>query len=295
MTGNDRVGKLTITVLVDNLPGEGLQAEWGLSVLIDADGRQILLDTGASSLFAENAHAMGIPLDCVEAGVLSHAHYDHADGLDRFFEENRKAKFYLRESCRENCFSEREDGSVRYIGICKGALSRHSDRIVYVSGTEEIAPGIWLIGHRKADYTKIAIENKLYTAGSDTLSASEWTDEGVRKIRKPDDFSHEQSLVVRTENGLVIFNSCSHTGVQNIISEVREALGEEKICAYIGGMHLYRLSDEQILSLADYLEKESIGRIYTGHCSGEHGYELLSQRLKGRIVQFYSGLDCRIV
>lgn len=28
----------------------------------------------------------------------------------------------------------------------------------------------------------------------------------------PDDFTHEQSLVFRTDNGLVIFNSCSHSG-----------------------------------------------------------------------------------
>ena len=38
---------------------------------------------------------------------------------------------------------------------------------------------------------------------------------------KPDNFCHEQSLVLDTDSGLVIFNSCSHGGVVNIINEVK--------------------------------------------------------------------------
>ena len=69
------VHDLKMTVLIDNIAAEPLHGEWGLSILITADGRDILLDTGASGLFADNADALGIDLGNVELGVLSHAHY----------------------------------------------------------------------------------------------------------------------------------------------------------------------------------------------------------------------------
>ena len=91
-------------VLIDNITKNDLICEWGLSFYIEYNGHKILLDTGASGNFAENAKQMGIHLDEIEYGVLSHAHYDHANGMPRFFRENSKAKFYLRETAGENCY-----------------------------------------------------------------------------------------------------------------------------------------------------------------------------------------------
>ena len=87
--------RIEITVLIDNAASEPLAAEWGLSILIAVDGRKILLDTGSGQRFAQNAQLLGIDLSDVEFGVLSHAHYDHADGLDAFFAANGKAPFLL--------------------------------------------------------------------------------------------------------------------------------------------------------------------------------------------------------
>ena len=83
-------------VLIDNITKNDLISEWGLSFYIEYEGHKFLLDTGASGNFAENAKKMGINLEEIEYGVLSHAHYDHADGMPAFFEINENAKFYLR-------------------------------------------------------------------------------------------------------------------------------------------------------------------------------------------------------
>ena len=70
------------TVLADNI-GEGpLAGEWGLSIYIEYENKKILLDTGASALFTENAKAMDIPLENIDFGIRSHAHYDHANGME---------------------------------------------------------------------------------------------------------------------------------------------------------------------------------------------------------------------
>ena len=266
--------KLEVTVLIDNLAEAPLAGEWGLSILIDADGRRLLLDTGASDLFARNAECLGIDLDSVDAGVLSHAHYDHADGLDAFFALNKDAPFLIREGAGENCFGIKE-GVLRYIGIRRGILEEHRARIRYVRGVHQIADGIWLVPHRRADYSAIALRNDLYTV-----------DDGERR---PDDFAHEQSLVIETEKGLVVFNSCSHAGMTNILADIRETLGRGDVCAYVGGLHLYRMTDEELDALCGEIRRTGIAHIFTGHCTGEHAFTFLEARLGGRIEQFSSG------
>ena len=232
---------LKMTVLVDNTAKPLFLCEWGLSILIDADDTRILLDTGSSGMFAENAKQLGIDLASVRIGVLSHAHYDHSDGLDTFFSLNETSPFLIRAGSEENCF----------------------------------AGGSWLVPHRPADYSAIAQRNDLYLQRG--------------KAYIPDSFSHEQSLVIDTAAGLAVFSSCSHTGMTNILEDIRLALGRDDIFAYIGGLHLYKLTDPELDDLCDEIEQSAVARIFTGHCTGDHAYQYLKDRLGDRIVQFSSG------
>ena len=271
------VDDLKMTVLIDNIAPEGLLSEWGLSILIEADGRKLLLDAGASGQFAQNAARLSLELSEVELGILSHAHFDHADGMEAFFACNDRAQFLLRQGCRENCFGVK-DGVFRYNGIRRGTLERFADRIRFVSGVYPVAEGIWLLPHRAADYSSLARRNELFVVENDR--------------RRPDDFAHEQSLVVETKKGLVVFNSCSHTGVKNCLADLREMLGERKIYAYVGGLHLYKLTDEELSALAGELASSGVSQILTGHCTGEHACAFLRQRLGDQIRQFSAGFSC---
>ncbi len=272
--------KTEMTVLIDNVAAEPLAAEWGLSILITVGERKILLDTGAGPLFAQNAERLGIDLADVDLGVLSHAHYDHADGMETFFALNRKAPFLVREGSCENCWGIK-DGMPHYIGIRSGILEHNNARIRYVRGVCEIDSGIWLVPHRQADYSSIALRNELFTVRDGE--------------RCPDDFAHEQSLVVETEPGLVVFNSCSHTGLTNILADIRELLGWRSSFAYVGGLHLYRQTDEELAVLCDEIRRSSIPHIFTGHCTGDHAFRFLQAELGDRITQFSSGSAYRFM
>ncbi len=74
------LNKLKITVLVENTAGgKGLLGEHGLSFLIEADEKRILFDTGQGLALNHNAGILNISLDNLDAIVLSHGHYDHAE------------------------------------------------------------------------------------------------------------------------------------------------------------------------------------------------------------------------
>ena len=53
-----------------------------------------------------------------------------------------------------------------------------------------------------------------------------------------DDFAHEQSIVIESQKGLIVFNSCSHGGIVNIVDEVHHAFPNEQVYAVVGGFHL---------------------------------------------------------
>lgn len=264
-------------VLVDNNTRNEWKAEWGLAIHIQYNGHSILLDAGTTGVFAENAESMGIDLEQVEFGVLSHAHYDHSDGLEAFFEKNQRAKFYLRKSCGENCYSKKGGTELSYIGIKEGYLERFVNQFQYVDGNLEVVPGVTLLPHKTAGLEKVGEHAGMYVK--------------IRGQWQPDSFDHEQSLVFDTENGLVIFNSCSHGGADNIINEVKNTWPDKKICAYIGGLHLFRSKDEEVYAFARRVRETGIQKIYTGHCTGERAMEILKEELGDVIHELYTGLE----
>ena len=78
------------TVLVDNISQGNIRGEWGLSMYIEYEGKYILLDAGASGLFYKNAKKLGLDIKNVDYAILSHAHYDHANGMETFSKRMKK-------------------------------------------------------------------------------------------------------------------------------------------------------------------------------------------------------------
>ena len=271
---------MKISVLIDNIENGSLVGEWGLAIYIEHNGRKILLDTGGSEQFLDNAAKMGIDVKEIDAAVLSHAHYDHANGMDAFFASNNKANLYLQGCCRENCYAEKENG-LEYIGIKKGWLGKHKQRLSYInSDCFPLGNGAVILPHSTEGLEAEGVKAKMFIKEDERLV--------------PETFAHEQTLVLETESGLAVFSSCSHAGVDNIINEVRRAYPEKKICAYIGGMHLFKTEDDEVIALAKRLKNSGVDRIITGHCTGDHALEILKKELGDRLIAMHSGLEVEI-
>src|SRR5580692_5082739 len=75
------VATLKVTVLSTMLADQGI-GEWGFAALVEADGRQLLIDTGhRPDTVLLNARELGIDLSHVPTVVLTHFHGDHIGGL----------------------------------------------------------------------------------------------------------------------------------------------------------------------------------------------------------------------
>ena len=49
---------MKVTIVVDNIEHAGIPGEWGFCAYIEQNGKKLLLDTGASNLFADNAEKL---------------------------------------------------------------------------------------------------------------------------------------------------------------------------------------------------------------------------------------------
>lgn len=279
---------MKITVLIENTLTEKttnttLKCEHGLSMLIEDKGKQYLLDAGSSGAFFENAALLGISAEKIETAILSHAHYDHADGFTEFFKHNQVATVYAMEQGTRSYYSA-SGGTMHDIGIREDLLAKYKERFHFIKEQTEIAPGVFLIPHSTAGLSEIGKRMELYRKEKDSYL--------------PDDFSHELSLVLDTEKGLVIFNSCSHGGIINIMEEVKKAFPGKRIYAFLGGLHMKGRKDgeevctfrpKEVKEVTDKLAEHGLQKLYTGHCTGTVGAALLKKYMGNRMELLTTG------
>lgn len=144
------IDHLEITVLADNYTAvPNLLAEHGLSMLIEADDRRILFDTGQGRVLCGNADELGVVLSGLDAVVLSHGHYDHTGGLAPLLRESSPAAIIAHPAALRPKYAKAGKPPHRSVGIpesSRQALSAFHDRIVWTQCPVEVAPDIWCTG-----------------------------------------------------------------------------------------------------------------------------------------------------
>ena len=264
---------MKVTVLMENTAPEscGLAAEHGLSLYIEHRGHRLLLDAGSSGRFADNARQLGVDLSAVEAAVLSHGHYDHGDGLRRFFPLNGRAPVYIRPGAEGAYFGMDPEGP-RYIGVHRDIWADFRSRFVEAEGVCPLMEGAWLVPG--------TVRDPAFAGQAADLLFKRGEDDFI-----PDDYRHEQSLVLEGERGLAVFNSCSHTGIVNIVRGVLEQFPGRKVHAVVGGFHMFSKGEtgmncppEHVYQVAAALEELGVEAVYTGHCTGGPALALLQER-----------------
>lgn len=280
---------MRLSVLVDGESGRAdVRAEWGASMYVEAAGRAILMDTGTTGFFADNARAMGLALDRVDLAVLSHGHADHGGGLERFFAENASAPVWAREGLDAPAFLKLGPLK-RPVGIDEGLLEHCRDRFRLVRENTVAAPGVHLLTAIPHDYAR--------PKGNDLL----WRLEGGSLVR--DEFRHELVAAIDDADGLVVLTGCSHHGVLNMVEATRSALPDRPIKALVGGFHFAGLpvgrgflgdTDDAIRAVAERLAAWGIPRVLTTHCTGRRGFALMREVLGPAIEYLPAGAQVEL-
>ena len=269
---------MKITALVENTTNNpSLGTQHGLSFYIEANGRKILFDMGADTLFLQNAEKLGVEIASVDLAVISHGHDDHGGGLSAFLAHNASAPVYLNRRAFGHYYTKRMKMPV-YIGLDQG-LER-SRRMIFVDDFTELGSGLTLFS---------GVTAREYASPSNARLF-------MRKGQKmeSDDFLHEQSLLIQEEGKAVLIGGCAHCGIVNILERSKEILGRAPDVV-VSGFHLYEMGipmrDEIrfVGSIAKRLRQEPT-HYYTCHCTGRHAFDLMKEDL-GQQLQYIAAGD----
>lgn len=86
----------------------------------------------------------------------------------------------------------------------------------------------------------------------------------------------EQSLIIRTSEGLVIITGCAHPGIVSIVREAKELTGDE-VHLVIGGFHLESKSTNEITQVISEMSELGVRKVVPVHCSGDTARRLFKE------------------
>ena len=261
--------EIKVSTLSENTALHGYIGEYGLSLFIEADNKRILFDTGLSFSAYHNAQIMGIDLTKVDCIVLSHGHLDHTGGLSEILRRIGKETEVI---AHPDVFEARytlRDGQTqeKFIGMpcSREELENRGARFTLSKEPVYITPHIMTTGEipMLTEYEKV--ESNLHIKDGENFI--------------PDKIADDLSLIINTEAGPVVFTGCGHRGVVNILHYARKLAGNEKVYAVIGGIHLYRASEERIQKTIAEFRLMGVKKLGLSHCTGFHASAKIAEAL----------------
>lgn len=275
----DNIMEIRITTLIENNMDDKneLYNEHGLSLLIEADGKQILFDTGQSGDFIKNAEIMEHNLENLDYVIFSHGHYDHSGGFKKLAEKFKIPQLIVDKEFFKPKYKIVSENEYKFNGntIDEEFITQKG---IYLNKVD--TDMIYLTSHlivfhhfRKSnDFEKQ--KNKFFIKENDSYI--------------PDAFNDEIAFGIMTEKGFVVIVGCSHVGLINILNSIAERISIP-IYAVIGGTHLIEADKIRIQKTIKELKSMEIQLVAVSHCTGEEGIFDISQEFKEKFIYNNTG------
>lgn len=248
--------EIQITTLSENTANFGFLAEWGLSMLVEADGLKVLFDTSRSFSAVHNAQLLGIDLSTIDRIVLSHGHADHTGGLAEVLRSSGPKEVLAHPAIWEKKYGRVRSKRERFTGIPNVRDELESLGASFCLSKEPV---------RLSANMMTTGEIPMVT-GFEEVDPDLYVKEGG--IRKPDTVADDLGLVMDTEFGLVVILGCAHRGIVNTLRHAQQLTGKELVYAVIGGTHLLDASEERLTKTVGALREAGVQRLGVSHCTG---------------------------
>jgi len=273
---------MKLITLIENHPGEdkSLKAEHGFSVYIEGKETFLLFDTGQSGDFVDNAQKLNVDLEKVATLVISHGHYDHANGVPRFLKTiQHRPDFIVGEGFFKQKYRTRADQSFKANGIG----FEEADIIKVGSKIKTITEDTTIVNDEVVIY-----KNFPQTTDFETLSGQFYLKADEEFYL--DEFSDEICLGLKTSEGLVLLVGCSHVGIINIVQAVSKRT-TLPIIGIIGGTHLIAADEKRCDQTIQALKALPLKFLAVSHCTGDQHIEQLKEAFGERFIFNKTGTE----
>jgi len=98
----------------------------------------------------------------------------------------------------------------------------------------------------------------------------------------------EQSLIIRTDKGLVVITGCAHPGIVNIVNTAK-TLMKDDILLVMGGFHLEWASKGRIEKIISAFKQLGVRCVGPCHCSGHKARNLFEKHFGSSYINIGAG------
>ena len=250
--------------------GTNLHSEHGLSFWIQKEHETVLLDTGQTpGVLSHNLKELKLSFQDIDMLALSHAHYDHTGGQESVLSNNTTLTLFAHPDIFRPRYSLRQ-GEYRSIGMAYEQFSLSQRIKLNLSDAPtEIVPNLWTTGEISERPEPVGGSPHLFIR-----DGADW---------QPDPYRDDISLVLKTNQGLVVICGCCHAGILNTLFHVERKF-KGPILAVLGGLHLLYAEDQYLEHVVQIFEERFPDiSFYLNHCTGEKAFKKLVNAFGSRV------------
>ena len=152
-----------------------------------------------------------------------------------------------------------------HVGGLEGFLQRNGRVKVYIPAS---FPNSWRekITSYGAEYQDVANTMKISENSYTTGEMGTWL--------------KEQSLILHTQQGLIVITGCAHPGIVKIIQRAKQIIPDTPVYLVMGGFHLSGASDSELKSIIKGFRDLGVLKVAPSHCSGDRCRKLFEEEYK---------------